>query len=99
MTKATIKGHLFLYVPMSTAEKPVYTFNATDISGDLFIKVCPHTIEAEIPDDFDPVPQQIAALNEQKRHLRVKLAEALANIDDRISKLSALTFEPAEAEA
>jgi hypothetical protein len=53
------------------------------------------SIDVEIPDDFDPTPAVIAGLKEKKRLLRVALAEELASIDDRISKLSALTFEAA----
>lgn len=96
MAKTIIEGFIFLYTPMSTRANPSYTFHESDISGEHFIKVGAHTIEADVPDDFDPVPQQIAALTEQKRLKRLKLAEELASIDDRISKLSALTFEPAE---
>jgi hypothetical protein len=95
MAKTIIEGFVFLYTPQSTKEKPVYTFCESDIHNDeTFIKVCTHTIEAEVPDEFDPVPQQIAALNEKKRLLRVKLAEELAAVDDRISKLSAISYEP-----
>jgi len=52
-----------------------------------------HEFEVEIPDDFNPVPMQVAALEEQKRLKRIKLAEELAAIDLRISKLTCLTNE------
>lgn len=97
MAKHTVNGALYLYVTKySIPDKPQYHFNAgPDISSESFVKVVNHSFEVEIPEDFDPIPGQLAALNEKKRQLRLQLAEELASIDDRISKLSALTFEPA----
>lgn len=48
------------------------------------------SFEVEVPDDFNPVPAQIAALEEKKRQLRVKLSDELARLDERISKLSCI---------
>lgn len=98
MTKYTVNGALYLHAS-SAQEAPEdrsYYFTASDFSTSAnFIKVVDVAFDVQIPDDFDPVPTVIAALNEQKRLLRVKLAQELAQIDDRISKLSALTFEAA----
>ena len=41
------------------------------------ILVSEHSIEVEVPDDFNPTPGLIASLEEQKRLLRLKLAEEL----------------------
>jgi len=54
-------------------------------------------VEVDVPDDFDPTPAVIADLQEQKQKLRLKLAAELADLDDRISKLSALTYEAVAA--
>jgi hypothetical protein len=54
-----------------------------------------HSFEVEVADDFDPTADVIAELTEMKRKLRLKLAEELAELDDRISKLQALPM-PAE---
>jgi hypothetical protein len=54
-----------------------------------------HSFEVDVADDFDPTADVIAQLTEQKRKLRLKLAEELAELDDRISKLQALPM-PAE---
>lgn len=56
------------------------------------VTIRPHSFEVEVPDGFDPTPAMIAGLEEQKRQLRLKLAAELAVIDERISKLQALTF-------
>lgn len=49
--------------------------------------------EVEIPDDFNPVPAQIASLEEQKRQLRLKLSAELSRLDERINKLQAIGHE------
>lgn len=93
MAKAIIEGAIYLYAPLSTADKPIYTFHESDLSSDSFVKIVAHTIESEIPDDFNPIPHQLAALNELKRQLRLKLAEDLATLDEKISKLQAITHD------
>lgn len=52
-----------------------------------------HSFEVEVDEDFDPTPQQIAALQEKKRALRLKLAEDLMAIDEKLSKLQAIGNE------
>lgn len=98
MAKHTVTGALYLHAS-SAQEAPEdrsYYFTASDFSTSAnFIKVIDVSFDVQIPDDFDPVPKVIASLTEQKRQLRLKLAAELADLDDRISKLSALTFEAA----
>jgi hypothetical protein len=97
MAKHTVNGALYLYTPeRSYTDKPIYHFNAErNLTSESFTKIVDHSFDIEIPEDFDPIPGQLAALNEKKRLLRLKLASELADLDDRISKLSALTFEAA----
>jgi hypothetical protein len=99
MAKHTVTGALYLYTPeRAYTDKPIYHFNASPIlDSATFTKIVDHSFDIEIPEDFDPIPGQLAALNEKKRQLRLKLAAELADLDDRISKLSALTFEGATA--
>lgn len=52
--------------------------------------VGPHTIEFEVPDDFDFRPVRIATLQARKAELQAKLASELVNIDEQIQKLLAL---------
>lgn len=97
MAKKTFTGAVYLHESGAAIahEQRYYHFSDHDISGAAFIKVTDCSFEVEIPDDFDPTAPAIAALNEKKRLLRLKLAKDLSEIDDRISKLSALTFEAA----
>jgi hypothetical protein len=96
MAKHTVNGFI-------TYEKPIWAHEAivsfsscdpTNYEWTEAVAVCPHSIEVDVPDDFNPTPQMVAALEEQKRQLRLKLASDLATIDDRISKLSAIAYEP-----
>jgi len=59
------------------------------------VVVSEHSIEIEIPDDFDPVPQMVASLEEKKRLARIELAKELAVIDDQIKQLTCIDYVPA----
>jgi hypothetical protein len=80
---------LFRWSPFSLVKEPSWQSTSS--------KVFSSGTKVDVPDDFDPTPGVIADLQEQKRLLRLKLAAELADLDDRISKLSALTFEGATA--
>jgi len=49
-------------------------------------------IEIEVPDDYDPRAQQIAALEKQKQKVMADYQKTVTGINDRISKLQALEF-------
>lgn len=49
-----------------------------------------HSITLEVPDDFNPIPLQVAGLEELKRLARLELASKLAHIDEQISKLTCI---------
>lgn len=74
--------------------KPVvWRFKASDDSTRVFIRAI--QIEVDIPDDFDPTARQIAALEEKKRKAADAYHGMVAEINQQISKLQALTFEGA----
>jgi len=49
-------------------------------------------IEIEVPDDYDPRAQQIAALEKQKQKVMADYQKTVTGINDRISKLQALEY-------
>ncbi|PLC06361.1 hypothetical protein CY658_04830 [Variovorax sp. RO1] len=49
-----------------------------------------HSVEVEVPDEFDPIPLMVSALEEKKRLARVALAKELAQIDRQISELTCI---------
>lgn len=48
----------------------------------------------EIPNDFDPVPGQVAGLEKKKREALAAYQRTVAEINDRLSKLQAIEFAP-----
>lgn len=48
-------------------------------------------VTVEVPDDFNPVPAQVAALEAQKAAALAEYQKAVAQINDRLSKLLALS--------
>lgn len=64
------------------------TWDAKDRQGRVFIKE--QSIAVEVPDNFDPVPGQIAALEEQKRKARADFQRTVTEIDRQIQSLLAI---------
>lgn len=54
--------------------------------------VCSQEIEIEVPEDFDPRAQKIAALEKQKQKAMADYQKSVTDINDRISKLQALEY-------
>ena len=52
--------------------------------------ICSQEIEIEVPDDYDPTAQKLAALQKEKQKAQEEFAKKVANINERISKLQAL---------
>jgi hypothetical protein len=94
MAKHTVKGFI-TYEKLPHQRKPTISFYNFKPNADYFqyvTVVAEHTIEVEVPDDFNPVPGMVAALEEKKRLLRLKLAEELMVLDEQISKLQAIEY-------
>lgn len=52
--------------------------------------VCEQVVEVEVPDNYDPRAQQIAALEKQRQKVMADYHKTVTEINDRISKLQAL---------
>lgn len=57
----------------------------------VFVQQVAVTFDA--PDNFNPIPGRVAALENQKRQLKAVFAKSLMEIEDSISKLTCLTNE------
>lgn len=49
-------------------------------------------IEIEVPDNYDPTAQKIAALQKEKEQAQEEFAQKVAQINERISKLQAIEY-------
>lgn len=83
------------WLPDYSAKKwapEVWKYQMTENSERTFI--AEQTITVDIPDDFDPVPKQVAALEEEKRWAMAQYQQKVADISERLSKLQAIKYAP-----
>lgn len=91
--KVKIKSYL-LHVQYPWDSKPQYILSSSAMENTDYYSLVnkePFEIEVEVPDNFDPRPQQIAKLEEQKRLIQAEFAKKVAEIDDQIKKYLAIT--------
>lgn len=67
-----------------------YYFQQCDMSEYGYVTVMPHEIEVEVPDDFDPRPKQVAALEAEKQKARAEFHARVTEIDRQIQSLLAI---------
>ncbi len=97
--KCAINGYLFMEFTydFSTPDyrktwRPAFKeYKPEDDAERIFIRN--ETIELDAPDDFDPVPKQVAALEREKAEALAEFQAKVADINERLSKLQAITFE------
>lgn len=54
--------------------------------------ICAQEVEIEVPDNYDPRAQQIAALEKRKQKVMADYQTMVAEINERISNLQALEY-------
>lgn len=57
------------------------------------ILIGPINVDVVIPDDFDPVPKQVAALEAEKLEALKAYQKSVADINERLAKLQAIGNE------
>jgi len=100
MTKQTVKGFMFMEYVSDWAhgdyEKKWWPrwieYKPDDNADRVFIKEM--AVEFDVPDDFDPIPKQVAALEAEKRAALAEYQSKVADINERLSKLQAITYDP-----
>jgi hypothetical protein len=94
MSKTIEQQGYIVWRKYSYEDKPNYVFLDYKPSGSHeSVMVMPYTLKFELPADFDPTGQQIAALEAMKAEASQKFQETVAKINLEISKLQAITFE------
>ena len=89
--KVEIKGWIKRYQP-TWLKEPSYWFSTDGEATADTIPVCEHTVVAEVPEG-EMIPERVAAIREEKRLMRVRVAEKLAELDEAEQKLLCLTNE------
>jgi hypothetical protein len=88
--KTTVHVHYQKYTWEDKSEFQVFSCQLDDT--DYRTYVGPQEIEIEVPEDYDPRAQQIAALEKQKQNVMADYQKMVTDINDRISKLQALEY-------
>lgn len=89
--KHTIHIHYSKYEWETKPEYLLYSHKFEDT--DYRIHIGSQEVEIEIPDSFDPRSKQIEALEKEKKAVMAKYQKTVAEINTRISKLQAITYE------
>jgi hypothetical protein len=86
--KTTIHIHYRKWPFEDKGEYQVFSVKFDD--GEHRVYIGEQEIEIEVPDDFDPRAQQIAALVEQKQKVMADYQKTVTEINERINKLQAI---------
>lgn len=92
--KKVIKGFIHYRNKYSSDQDETYTFLSYDLTDSEYadgrVMVRPHEFEIEVPDNFDPRPQQVQALEKEKQKARAEFAARITEIERQISELTCL---------
>ena len=88
--KATVHVHFQKYTWEDKSEYVIFNHKMDDT--DYRVHICEQEIELEVPEDFDPRAQQVAALEEKKQKVMADYQQSVTEINRRISELQALEY-------
>ena len=94
--KVQIDGFI-LWKHDSWEPKGQFFFREWEMEEHGYVTVRPHSIEFDVPDDFNPVPGQIEVLEKEKAQVRKEFNARIAQLNEHIGKLQALTFDEVKA--
>lgn len=89
--KTTVHVHFQKYSFEENGQFVVFSCKMEN-AGDHYTYVGPQEIEVEVPENYDPRPQQVAALEKKKQQVMAEFQKTVDEINDRISKLQALEY-------
>lgn len=98
MRTVTIKGYICAERNRFADDRVHFTFHNYKPTPDIWpelVVVCEHTMEAEVPDGFDPRAGLIANLEEQKRTVTAAYAAKVKELNEQIAKLQAIEYTEA----
>lgn len=96
MTTVTIKGYVYQDLDaLKYEEKPRYVFFAFRNAGGGYAEIGEHTISYQIPGDWNPVAAAISAIEAQKKAALDAYNETVGRLNEKLSKLTAISCEVA----
>ncbi|MGI4815872.1 MAG: hypothetical protein ACRYG5_09940 [Janthinobacterium lividum] len=93
---STIKVEGFIHARKESWETEFsYHFWKNDDMSDCgYVLVRPHTLEFDLPVEFNPIAAQVDALEKQKTKLGEEFAARVRQINEQISKLQCIEYAP-----
>jgi len=88
--KTTVHIHFQKYSFDEKGEFQVFSFKLDDAEHRTYVNE--QEVEIEVPDNYDPRAQQIAALEKQKQNVMADYQKMVTEINERISNLQALEY-------
>jgi hypothetical protein len=88
--KITVHIYHFQYSWEKEARFQIYSLKIDDTDHMTYVGT--QEIEIEVPNDYDPTAQKVAALQKEKQKAQEDFAKKVASINERISKLQALEY-------
>jgi hypothetical protein len=88
--KTTVHIHHQQYSWEDTPTYTLFSVRLDDNEGRTYVGT--QEIEIDVPDDYDPRAQKIAALEKHKKKVMADYQKTLTEINDRISNLQALEY-------
>lgn len=96
--KVTIKG-LVHEVENGWGDKEYRLFKYDQSDKYTAAVIGPAEFEFEVPDDFNPIPAKLAAIEQAKQKARAEYMAKVEELNEQASKLTALKFDGAEVQA
>lgn len=88
--KATVHIHFQKYTWEDKGEFQVFSFKLDDTEYRTYIGS--QEVELDVPEDYDPRAQQIAALEAKRTKAMADYQKSVMEINDHISKLQAIEY-------
>lgn len=93
--KLTTHIHYVKYSWDENGEYQIFSVQLEDTAYRTYVAA--QEIEVDVPDNYDPTAQKIAALRKQQEKLQQDFTKATLDIYDHISKLQAIEYSGEEA--
>lgn len=105
MSKHTLHGFIThtTYPWHGDKSKPIINFavagEAALVTSEYTVPVRQHSIEVDVPDNFNPNPLKVAAMRAKIDKIKIAAYEEVTNLQQEIEKLLCLSYEAPSANA
>jgi hypothetical protein len=98
IAKLKLEGFVYEHVRYD-GEKSYHLLSSPDSSDEDWSLVGPLSllVDYPIPAGWNPTAAKVAALEKEREEVKAEFARTVADLNERISKLQAITYEPEAA--